>query len=180
MGQLIMQARLPKMNITVHRLATEPVCPQADEPGHTIDCQLMNLPARSQLSTCLAAGLSARQPLYPFLPIPHLPSHLTIFKQARVPGLGMAKLAEILHRRVQRPVLHPGLCRALTTQAFKETPGAAVQVIGVFGLRLSRLREKECPHFPGPDTLIAKHSTLPPAPFQSSFFAGNLRHHQYS
>ena len=54
----------------------------------------------------------------------------------------MGDFTEIFHRRIQRPVLHPGLGRALLAKALQETAGASGQVFGIAGFYLPDLREE--------------------------------------
>ena len=51
----------------------------------------------------------------------------------------MSNIAEVFHRRIQCPVFHPRLCRALLAEPLEETNGTASEVIRVRCLSFAEL-----------------------------------------
>ncbi len=79
-------------------------------------------------------------------PIDNIPCTLTPMEEPEIHSLDMGYPAEILHRSIKRPMLHPGFCRALLAHPPQETAGATGKILGICGLLLPQLRKEpgEC------------------------------------
>ena len=65
-----------------------------------------------------------------------------VIEEAQVVRLGVGDGAQILHRRVERPMFHPRFSWALFAQSLEKTEGTAPEIFGIRRPRFPQAREE--------------------------------------